>query len=66
MKLRIIRGPAPMKLPLADRCVQCFGKRLLIQDGHLVPCNVCNGPEEPDGPVIASEPAPVDVIARAA
>jgi hypothetical protein len=65
-KLRVIRGAAPVRVPLADRCIACHGRRVLVEDDHIQPCPICCNGEPSGTPVQASDSPIAEAIARAA
>jgi len=64
--LKVIRGAPPARLPLADPCQLCRGRRVLVQGSRITPCPVCSTPRPPATYPYTDELAPLDAIARAA
>ncbi len=67
-KLTVIRGAAPARPPLGDRCCECRGRRVIADPitESIVRCPSCHHTEPPAAIGQPTEQHPVDAIARAA
>lgn len=68
IKLRVIRGAAPVRMPLADRCIVCHGRRVIAdpETDSIVRCPCCNHPKTPAESVSTPIATGVLPISRAA
>jgi hypothetical protein len=68
-RLRVIRGNAPERVPMAARCHRCKGRRVIphpIVPHAFIRCPRCNVPEVPPRLRLREDAAPVDAVAKAA